>query len=163
MSPEPLRVPIRAEDVALLAKMSSYPALFAAKLGERRKRRLGDAFGLARIGVNLTTLPPGGQTALLHRHSAQDEFVYVLAGAPTLVTDEGEFPMAPGMCVGFRAASGPAHHIVNRSPGEVHLLEIGDRGAPDRGDYPQDDLVAHNDGAGWRFTRKDGTPYRSGE
>jgi uncharacterized cupin superfamily protein len=164
MAQEPRRLPIRAADIAPRAQVSTYPAPFAARLGGRQKRRLGDAFGLTRIGVNLTILPPGAQTALLHRHSGQDEMVYVLAGAPTLVTDEGECAMEPGMCVGFRAEGGPAHHIVNRSPEPVHLLEIGDRSAQDRCDYPQDDLVALADEAGgWRFTRKDGTPYTASD
>jgi uncharacterized cupin superfamily protein len=38
--------------------------------------------------VNLTRLFPGGESALLHQHSKQDEFVYILQGEPTLVTDE---------------------------------------------------------------------------
>jgi uncharacterized cupin superfamily protein len=33
---------------------------------------------LRNFGVNLTTLTPGGSSALFHRHSKQDEFIYVL-------------------------------------------------------------------------------------
>jgi len=36
--------------------------------------RLGDAFGLANIGVNLTRPDPGAESALLYRHTATDEF-----------------------------------------------------------------------------------------
>jgi hypothetical protein len=44
----------------------------------REKQRLGELFGLKGLGVNLTRLPPGAQSALLHSHSVQEEFVYVL-------------------------------------------------------------------------------------
>ncbi|TPE46887.1 cupin domain-containing protein [Amaricoccus solimangrovi] len=152
------RTPLDALDAPPRMRPSNYPAPFAAKVAGRVKRPLGDAFGLTKFGVNLTTLPPGGQSALLHRHSRQEEFVYVLEGAPTLRTDAGEFPLGPGMCVGF-PANGVAHHLINRTEAEVRYLEIGDRDPEDRGDYPEDDLVAVFSAEGWRFTRKDGTPW----
>jgi uncharacterized cupin superfamily protein len=46
----------------------------------REKRPLGDLFGLTNFGVNLTRIRPGGESALLHCHSKQDEFVYLLEG-----------------------------------------------------------------------------------
>jgi uncharacterized cupin superfamily protein len=125
----------------------------------RTKRPLGDPFGLRNFGVNLTRLAPGAQSALLHRHSRQDEFVFILEGQPTLVTDRGEVRLAPGQCAGF-PAGGAAHHLVNRSEREVLYLEIGDRTAGDDVAYPADDIkaVLGPDGR-WAFTRKDGTPY----
>ena len=125
----------------------------------RTKRLLGDVFGLRNFGVNLTRLAPGAQSALLHRHSRQDEFVFILEGEPTLVTDRGEVRLAPGRCAGF-PAGGPAHHLVNRSERDVLYLEIGDRTAGDDAVYPDDDLKAllSPDGR-WAFTHKDGTPY----
>ena len=96
---------------------------------------------------------------LLHRHSKQDEFVYILEGEPTLVTDAGETLLGPGMCAGF-AAGGTAHQLVNRTQSDVVFLEIGDRTAGDTVDYPSDDLKAAfgTDGT-WRYAHKDGTPY----
>jgi uncharacterized cupin superfamily protein len=41
-------------------------------MSKREKRQLGDQFGLKNFGVNLTRLFPGGESALLHRHSKQD-------------------------------------------------------------------------------------------
>jgi uncharacterized cupin superfamily protein len=124
----------------------------------RTRRKLGDIFGLKTFGVNLTELAPGGESALLHRHSNQDEFVYVVFGELTLVTDEGEHIMTAGMCAGF-PAGGVAHQMVNRSGAPGGYLEIGDRG-PDAVEYPLDDLRAEGGpGGGWVFSRKDGTPY----
>jgi len=116
-------------------------------------------FGLAAFGVNLTRLAPGAQSALRHAHGVQDEFVYILEGHPTLVTDAGETPLSPGMCAGFRGGSGDAHHLVNRSGADVVYLEIGDRRPGDSATYPDDDLVATMVDGAWRLTRKDGTPY----
>ena len=110
-------------------------------MGKRQKHPLGDLFGLRNFGVNLTRLLPGGESALLHRHSRQDEFVYILEGRPTLVTDRGEVELEPGMCAGF-AAAGVAHHLVNRTGADAVYLEIGDRTPGDAGSYPDDDLAA---------------------
>ncbi len=141
-------------------KPSNYPEPFASRMAGREKRPLGDLFGLANFGVNLTRLVPGAGSALRHAHSRQDEFVYILAGHPVLVTDEGETPLAPGMCAGFRGGSGNGHQLLNRSGEEVLFLEIGDRIAGDAVSYPDDDLqaVAGADGV-WRFLHKDGAPY----
>ena len=138
---------------------SVYPEPFASRMQGRTKRILGDLFGLANFGVNLVVLAPGAESALRHAHSRQDEFVYVLRGNPTLITDAGETLLAPGMCAGFRAASGDAHKLVNRSNGEAHYLEVGDRSPDDTADYPDDDLQALRVDGKWRFMRKDGTPY----
>jgi uncharacterized cupin superfamily protein len=135
-----------------------HPEPFGSRLSKRQKRALGDFFGLTNFGVNLTRLAPGAEASLLHRHSKQDEFVYVLEGEPTLVTDEGEIVLAPGMCAGFPAA-GIAHLIVNRTVADVVYLEVGDRTAGDEGFYPQDDLQAQMVDGKWVFTHKDGRPY----
>ena len=140
-APPPSDPPRRAADgrpVALdaaavppRAKASNYPEPYASRMQGREKRPLGDPFGLTRFGVNLTRLKPGAMSALRHAHSAQDEFVYVLEGTPTLVTDDGETPLAPGRCAGFPAGTGNGHHLVNRSPHDVVYLEVGDRSPGD--------------------------------
>lgn len=148
-----------AGEIPLRTKPTNYPEPFASRMRNREKRQLGDAFGLSNFGVNLTRLLPGGESALLHRHSRQDEFIYVLQGMPTLVTEAGEVALAPGMCAGF-PAQGVAHQLVNRSEADVVYLEIGDRTAGDVASYPADDLSARLTGDGsWMFTHKDGKPY----
>lgn len=150
---------IRADSAPLRTRPSVYPEPFASRMGGRDKRPLGDLFGLKNFGVNLTTLHPGGESALMHRHSRQDEFVYVLEGEPTLVTDRGEVALSPGMCAGF-PARGVAHQLVNRTDADVVYLEIGDRTPGDEGSYPNDDLrAAMGDDGKWRFTHKDGRSY----
>ena len=149
--------PVSAHDVPPRTKASNYPEPYASRMAGRTKRQLGDAFGLASFGVNLTTLQPGAVSSLLHRHSHQEEFVYILSGTPTLRTGEDEYLLQPGMCAGF-VPGGPAHQLVNRSGEDVVYLEMGDRNPADSGAYPEDDLVAVWAEGGWRYTRKDGTP-----
>lgn len=150
---------VPAAAVAPRAKPSIYPPIFAARVTGRVKRALGDAFGLRNFGVNLVHLAPGAISALHHRHSRQDEFVYVLAGTLTLVTDEGVQTMGAGACVGFRAG-GTAHHLENRTQEEVAYLEVGDRSPGDAAEYPHDDLAAAQDEHGrWVFTHKDGSAW----
>jgi uncharacterized cupin superfamily protein len=151
---------LSSTDPALQTKPTSYPEPFASRVAGREKRPLGDLFGLTNFGVNLTRLAPGGISALRHAHSRQDEFVYILEGEPVLVNDAGETALKPGMCAGFKAGSGDAHHLVNRTGSDVVYLEVGDRTAGDAVVYPDDDIQAGLGPAGkWRFTRKDGSPY----
>lgn len=153
------KLAIAAKDAPPRTKPSNYPEPFFSRMGKREKRTLGDLFGLKSFGVNLTVIHPGGESALLHRHSVQDEFIYILEGTPTLVTDQGEVEMAPGMCAGF-PANGVAHQLVNRSDADVTYLEIGDRQPGDTGSYPNDDIAAAMGPDGkWAFTHKDGTAY----
>lgn len=149
---------IEAASAPLRTRPSNYPEPFFSRMLKREKRPLGDLFGLKNFGVNLTTLKPGGESALLHRHSKQDEFVYILHGEPTLVTDKGEIVLKPGMCAGF-AAAGVAHQLVNRTSEDVVYIEIGDRSAGDEGSYPNDDIQAVLVDGKWQFTHKDGKPY----
>lgn len=151
-------VAIEAADVAPRSKPSNYPPQFAERMKGRLKRQLGDLFGLTNFGVNLTTLEPGAVSALQHRHSRQDEFVYILEGEAVLVSGDEIVTLKPGMCAGF-PANGRSHHLENRSDKPFLYLEIGDRTEGDKVSYPADDLTAVREGGAWRFTRKDGSPY----
>ena len=155
----PFPVAIVAAEAAPRAKASNYPEPYATMMKGRLKRPLGEVFGLANFGVNLTTLAPGATSSLRHAHSRQDEFVYILSGRPTLVTDAGETELSRGMCAGFKAGTGDAHHLVNRGTDDVVYLEVGDRSPHDEAEYPDDDIAARLGENGWTFVHKDGTPF----
>jgi len=150
---------IIATDAAPRTRPSILPEPFASRMSGRIKHPLGDPFGLSNFGVNLTRIVPGGISALRHAHTRQDEFVYILQGHPVLVTDEGETQLSPGMCAGFRAGTGNAHQLINRTNEEVLYLEIGDRSAGDAVSYPDDDMQGAFVDGEWRFFHKDGSPY----
>jgi uncharacterized cupin superfamily protein len=152
-------VAVVADEAPLRTKASSYPEPFASQIAGRRKRPLGELFGLTNFGVNLTRLAPGALSALRHAHSRQDEFVYILHGYPTLHTDEGRTRLSPGMCAGFKAGTGNAHRLINETEEEAVYLEVGDRTPGDEGCYPDDDLKALMVDGKWKFVHKDGSPY----
>ena len=153
-------IPVAAETIPPPDKKTIYPAPFASLVQGRTKRKLGDHFGLTNFGVNLTHLAPGAVSSLLHHHSKQDEFVYILQGTPTLMLDKQEYLLKPGDCMGFKAGTGVAHQLVNRSAEPAVYIEIGDRTEGDEVEYPQDDLKATQLANGaWALTHKDGRPY----
>lgn len=73
-------------------------------------------FNITNFGVNIATLEPGGISALRHAHSKQDEFIYIIQGEATLITNEGELQLESGMCAGFKHGTGNAHQIVMSHP-----------------------------------------------
>ena len=160
MADEAAPVAIKADAVPPTRPGRGYPEPFASRVAGRVRRALGDAFGLTHFGVNLTRLPPGGMSALRHTHMREDEFIYILEGEPILVTNAGETPLRAGMCAGFKAGSGDAHHLINRTGRDVAYLEIGDRNPGDTVIYPDDDIGRALTADGQPvFVRRDGRPY----
>ena len=139
---------------------SGYPEPFRSRVLPREKRALGDALGLTKIGVNLTTLLPGRESSMRHHHTHEDELVFVLEGEVVLRTEGGEQVLSAGMCAGFPAGSKDAHQLVNRSDQPARYLELSNRDPADGAEYPDDDLryTKASDGRAL-FSRKDGSPY----
>ena len=137
-------------------KGSSYPAPFHEMAQERIKRALGNAGGLSDFGVNLTRLPPGAWSSQRHWHSAEDEFIYVIAGELVLITDAGEENVRAGDCLAFAKGVANGHHLINRSGETAVYLEIGTRSAADVCTYPDIDMRTDKVHG---YCHKDGTPY----
>ena len=140
---------------------STYPEPYRSRMGDRAKRRLGDALGLTRFGVNLVTLAPGGQSALRHWHTLEDEFVWVLEGEVVLVTDAGEQVLRAGQCAGYAGGRRDAHHLLNRGDAPARYLEVGSRIDGDNAHYPDDDLMWIEAEEGVYAAHKDGRRYPS--
>ncbi len=138
---------------------SIYPAPFGEPLAGRAKRALGDALDLTQFGVNLVTLAPGAWSSQRHWHANEDEFVYVVAGEVTLVTDAGEQVLGPGMAAGFPAGKADGHHLINRTEAPALYLEVGTRAAAEEARYSDIDMMARKDGGRFVFMRKTGEPY----
>src|SRR5262245_15505767 len=77
----------------------------------REKRPLGQRLGLTKLGINLTTLPPGKESSMRHYHSHEEEFVFVVEGEVMLRTDAGEERLTAGMCAGFPAGGSDGHQL----------------------------------------------------
>jgi len=131
-----------ALDPATLAPRTStvYPPPFDASTAGRAKRALTKVLGLSQFGVNLTELAPGSASAIRHWHSHEDEFVYVVSGEVTLVSEAGIQILTAGMVAGFPAGVEDGHCIQNKSTQPAVILEVGTRDMRDEGNYPDIDL-----------------------
>jgi len=138
---------------------SIYPAPFADPLAGREKRALGDPLGLKQFGVNLVTLAPGAWSSQRHWHAHEDEFIYVLEGEVTLVTDAGEKILGAGMAAGFPAGRADGHHLINRSDAPVLYLEVGTRAESEEAQYSDIDMMAREENGRFVLMRKNGEPY----
>lgn len=136
-----------------------YPPPYDEPCVSRERRRLGDAAGLTQFGVNLLRLPSGAWSSQRHWHTHEDEFVYVLSGEVTLITDDGEEMLQAGDAAGFKAGEGNGHCLQNRSSSDAMVLEVGSRITGDGAYYSDIDLVAPPDGKPAMYTRRNGEPY----
>ena len=144
-------------DVAALPSIvgTLYPAPYDEPCRRRERKRLGDVAGLTQYGVNLLRLPPGAWSSQRHWHTGGDEFIYVVSGEVTLVTDDGDETLRAGDCAGFKAGDRNGHCLQNRSGADATVLEIGSRIPGESAYYPGSDLMT----IGGRYLHNDGTPY----
>ena len=98
----------------------------------------GRHFGLTRLGIHHERLLPGRRTSYPHAESAEEEFVYVIAGAPDVWLDGELHRLRAGDAVGFPAGTGICHSFLNNTRREVRLLVVGEaRKAENRVFYPR--------------------------
>ncbi len=91
----------------------------------------GRHFGLKRLGIHRMRVPPGRRTSFPHAESAEEEFVYVIAGTPDVWLDGVLHRLQPGDGVGFPPGTGLAHSFLNNSETDVELLVVGDTNRAD--------------------------------
>jgi uncharacterized cupin superfamily protein len=137
-------------------QVASYPREFAAVISGREKQRIGDAAGLTQFGVNVTRIKAGSASALRHWHEQEDEFIYMIEGELVLQENDGETVLKPGDAAGFKAGSGIAHCLINRTQ-----REVGTRAKSERVHYPDVDFLMERDASGRRYFRKSGEPIES--
>lgn len=138
---------------------SLYPPPFDKRCRARERRKLGDVAQLTQFGVNLLRLPPGAWSSQRHWHVKEDEFIYVLEGEVTLVTDEGPELLHAGDAAGFKANDPDGHCLQNRSSADALVLEMGSR-VPDEVVYYSDiDMRTVPGGKPTPYAHRDGTPY----
>ncbi|MCU9847470.1 cupin domain-containing protein [Defluviimonas sp. WL0024] len=91
----------------------------------------GRHFGLTRLGIHHERLLPGRRTSYPHAESAEEEFVYVIDGAPDVWLDGHLHRLSPGDAVGFPAGTGQSHTFINNTDTEVRLLVVGEASKPE--------------------------------
>ena len=144
-------------NAVLSATGSSYPAPFNSQCANQASQRLARYAGLTQFGVNLTIIHPGTWSSQRHWHSHEDEFVWVVEGELTLVTNTGEEILRAGDCAAFPAGDSDGHQLINRTGKPAKLLEIGTSSPLDLCTYSDIDMLTVPAGPG--YTHRDGTPY----
>ncbi len=120
---------------------------------------LSDAGGLSQFGAFTEHLMPGSQSTQRHWHEQEDEFLYVLEGAVTVVEDDGEHILTPGMAACWPRGVPNAHTLRNRTDSPVFYFVVGTRLPDDRCHYPDIDLSYSRQNGVRIMAHKDGTPY----
>jgi uncharacterized cupin superfamily protein len=126
------------------------------RVEEREGWRSKDAWVGARIGSELIggsmyELEPGDRLWPYHTHHANEEWLIVLRGAPTLRTPEGEQELAEGDVVCFRRGKGGLHQIRNATETPIRVLMLSTLIAPDLVEYPDSGKVGARSVAGERI------------
>lgn len=108
--------------------------------------------GAKALFVSADRIPPGGRTAELHAHLADEELVYVLSGTPTLRQRRGRrtdekillfdaseerLVLGAGDVVHWAAGDLVAHQLCNESDEDVQILTFGTRHAHGVRVYPE--------------------------
>ena len=118
---------------------SGYLPPYDRAVAGRSRKAIGT--GLTQFGVNLVTLQPGAWSSQRHWHTAEDEFVFMVAGEAVLIEDGGETPLRAGDAASFAHGVANGHHLVNRSATDAVFLAIGpDLPALDECHYPDVDM-----------------------
>ena len=138
---------------------TTYPAELQGECRGRHRQFIGDAVGITQFGVNIARIEPGQASSLRHWHEREDEFIYMLQGELVLIENDDEVVLKVGDAAGFKAGSGNAHRLVNRSDRDAVYFEVGTRAPCDRVHYPDVDLLLERDGANRRYLHKSGEPY----
>jgi len=88
---------------------------------------VGKRCGLNKIGIHIETIPPGRRTSWPHAESEEEEFAYVIEGAPHVWIDGELHQLSAGDFVAFPAGTGIAHTFINNSEKNCLLLVGGER------------------------------------
>ena len=84
--------------------------------------RMGPALGAQRTGASVYELKPGESICPYHYEYAEEEWLLVLAGTPTLRTPEGSERLAPWDVAFFPTGPAGAHQIRNEGQDTARVL-----------------------------------------
>lgn len=120
-----------------------------------REAFVGERIGAELIGASMSEVEPGEKLWPFHTHHANEEWVIVLRGEPTLRTHEGEHVLEEGDVVCFRRGKEGAHQIINRTESPVRVLMLSSMIQPDVIEYLDTGRVLANgpDGEPVMFAR----------
>ena len=112
---------------------------------------VGERIGAELIGGSMYELEAGHRLWPYHTHHANEEWLIVLGGEPTLRTPEGEQVLREGDVVCFRRGKGGAHQVINRTDVSIRVLMLSTMIEPDIVEYLDTGKVGARSVAGERI------------
>jgi uncharacterized cupin superfamily protein len=106
-----------------------------------RRAKLAAQAGAERLGASLYDLQPGEAAFPYHWHAANEELLIVVAGRPSLRTEDGWRELAEGEVVSFPRGNRGAHQVRNGGEQPVRILLISEMNAPEVVVQPDSDKL----------------------
>jgi len=112
---------------------------------------VGHHIGAELLGGSMYELEAGDKLWPYHTHHANEEWVLVLRGSPTLRTTEGEQVLNEGDVACFPRGKDGAHQLINRTDDSIRVLMLSTLVAPDIVEYLDTGKVGARSVAGERI------------
>ena len=112
---------------------------------------VGAHIGAELLGGSMYELDPGDRLWPYHTHHANEEWLIVLRGIPTLRTPEGEHELQEGDVVCFLRGKQGLHQVRNATDAPIRVLMLSSRVMPDIVEYPDSGKVGARSVAGERI------------
>lgn len=106
---------------------------------------VGRKIGSELIGGSVYEIDPGKKLWPYHVHHANEEWVVVLRGRPTLRTTDGERELAAGDVACFPRGQAGAHQLRNDTDEPARILMLSTRLSPEFIEYPDSGKVLAKD------------------
>jgi uncharacterized cupin superfamily protein len=129
---------VRRVNLAQLGAGQERPAPDGFRSGNRR---LGAELGSSATGATVYDLDPGQAVCPYHYEHGEEEWLLVVAGAPSVRTPEGTEQLEPHDLVFFPTGPDGAHQIRNDSDAPARVLMWSNVVFPTSTVYPDSDKV----------------------
>jgi uncharacterized cupin superfamily protein len=116
-----------------------------------REASIGRRIAAEHIGATVYEVDPGKKLWPYHHHHANEEWLIVLRGQPTLRIPEGEHELSEGDVVCFRRGPEGAHQVRNDTGAPVRILMLSTMLMPELVEYPDSGKAGARDAKGRRI------------
>jgi uncharacterized cupin superfamily protein len=127
---------------------------------------VGARIGAELLGGSLYEVAPGKKLWPYHVHHANEEWLIVTRGRPTLRTPEGERELTEGDVACFRRGEAGAHQVLNRTDEPLRVLMLSTLLSPDVIEYLDSGKISATKADGkrlFRMKRGEAAEYWDGE
>ena len=109
---------------------------------------VGRRIGGELIGGSMYELEPGNRLWPYHTHHANEEWLLVVRGRPTLRTPDGETDLEEGDVVAFPRGDRGFHQVINQTDAPIRVLMLSTMIMPELLEYPDSGKVGANSAHG---------------